>query len=75
MTTYFKFCLGGYNMQFSFLGFSVKKVMEFQLDVKDLAILRFFQDFMKSGKMNYEEVDGVKYYWISYKNISEEMPF
>lgn len=62
-------------MQFSFLGFSVKKVMEFELDVKDLAILRFFQDFMKSGKMNYEEVDGVKYYWISYKNISEEMPF
>lgn len=62
-------------MQFSFLGFSVKKVMELQLDVKDLAILRFFQDFMKSGKMNYEEVDGVKYYWISYKNISDEMPF
>lgn len=62
-------------MQFSFLGFSVKKVMEFQLDVKDLAILRFFQDFMKSGKMNYEEVDGVNYYWISYKNISDEMPF
>ena len=62
-------------MQFSFLGFSVKKIMEFELDVKDLAILRFFQDFMKSGKMNYEEVDGVKYYWISYKNISEEMPF
>lgn len=62
-------------MQFSFLGFSVKKTMEFELDVKDLAILRYFQDFMKSGKMNYEEVDGVKYYWISYKNISEEMPF
>ena len=62
-------------MQFSFLGFSVKKVMEFKLDVKDLAILRYFQDFMKSGKMNYEEVDGVKYYWVSYKNISEEMPF
>lgn len=62
-------------MQFSFLGFSVKKVMELNLDVKDLAILRFFQDFMKSGKMNYEEVDGVTYYWISYKNISEEMPF
>ena len=62
-------------MQLSFLGFSVKKIMEFELDVKDLAILRFFQDFMKSGKMNYEEVDGVKYYWISYKNISDEMPF
>ena len=62
-------------MQFSFLGFSVKKVMELQLDVKDLAILRYFQDFMKSGKMNYEEVGGVKYYWVSYKNISDEMPF
>ena len=49
--------------------------MEFNLDVKDLAILRYFDDFMESGKMNYEIIDGVKYYWISYKNIEEELPF
>ena len=62
-------------MKFSFLGYSVKKIMEFDLDVKDLAILRYFDDFMESGKMNYEIIEGVKYYWISYKNIEDELPF
>ena len=62
-------------MQFSFLGYSVKKIMELNLDVKDVTILRYFDDFRKSGKMNYEEVEGVKYYWISYQNIENELPF
>lgn len=62
-------------MKFSFLGYSVNKIMEFDLDVKDLAILRYFDDFMESGKMNYEIIEGVKYYWISYKNIEDELPF
>ena len=62
-------------MKYSFLGYSVKKIMELNLDVKDLAILRYFDDFMESGKMNYEIIDGVKYYWISYKNIEDELPF
>ena len=62
-------------MKYSFLGYSVKKIMEFDLDVKDLAILRYFDDFMESGKMNYEVIEGVKYYWISYKNIEDELPF
>jgi len=62
-------------MKYSFLGYNVKKIMEFDLDVKDLAILRYFDDFMESGKMNYEIIEGVKYYWISYKNIEDELPF
>ncbi|WP_308780134.1 conserved phage C-terminal domain-containing protein [uncultured Clostridium sp.] len=62
-------------MKYSFLGYNVKKIMEFNLDVKDLAILRYFDDFMESGKMNYEIIEGVKYYWISYKNIEDELPF
>ncbi|MCF0147556.1 MAG: hypothetical protein HUJ77_04070 [Clostridium sp.] len=62
-------------MKYSFLGYSVKKIMKFDLDVKDLAILRYFDDFMESGKMNYEVIEGVKYYWISYKNIEDELPF
>ena len=62
-------------MQLSFLGYSVKKIMELDLDVKDVAILRFFDDFRKSGKMNYEIIDGVKYYWISYQSIENELPF
>ena len=62
-------------MKYSFLGYNVKKIMEFNLDVKDLAILRYFDDFMESGKMNYEVIEGVKYYWVSYKNIEDELPF
>lgn len=62
-------------MQFSFLGYSVKKIMELNLDVKDVTILRYFDDFRKSGKMNYEIIDGVKYYWISYQSIENELPF
>ena len=62
-------------MQFTFLGYSVKKIMELDLDVKDVTILRFFDDFRQSGKMNYEIIDGVKYYWISYQNIENELPF
>ena len=62
-------------MQFSFLGYSVKKIMEFNLDVKDITILRYFDDFRNSGRMNYEVIDGVKYYWISYQSIENELPF
>lgn len=62
-------------MQYSFLGFSVKKVMEFDLDIKDLAILRYFDDFRESGRMNYETVEGEKYYWVSYQSFAKEMPY
>ncbi|WP_235840754.1 hypothetical protein [Clostridium tertium] len=48
-------------MQYSFLGFSVKKIMEFGLDIKDLAVLRYFDDFRESGRMNYETIEGEKY--------------
>ena len=48
-------------MQFSFLGYSVKKIMEFNLDVKDVTILRYFYNFRKSGRMNYEIIEGEKY--------------
>ena len=62
-------------MQFSFLGYSVKKIMEFNLDVKDVIILRYFDDFRKSGRMNYEVIEGEKYYWISYQSIENQLPF
>lgn len=62
-------------MQFSFLGYSVKKIMELGLDVKDVTILRYFDDFRQSGKMNYEIIEGVRYYWISYQNIENGLPF
>ena len=62
-------------MQFSFLGFSTTKIMEFKLDVKDIIILKYFNDFKNTGKMNYEIINGEKYYWMSYQNIENELPF
>ena len=62
-------------MKFSFLGYSVEGIMEFNLDIKDIVILRYFDDFRNTGKMNYEEVHGEKYYWVSYQNIERELPF
>ena len=62
-------------MQFSFLGFSTVKIMEFNLDVKDIIILKYFNDFKNSGKMSFEVVNGEKYYWLSYQNIENELPF
>ena len=62
-------------MQFSFLGYSVKKIMEFKLDVKDVAILRYFDDFRKSGKMKYELIDDCRIekwkLWITFKKSKE----
>lgn len=62
-------------MQYSFLGFSVSKMMELSLDMKDIAILRYFVDFKDTGKMNTEVVEGVTYYWVSYRSIEEEVPY
>lgn len=61
-------------MQYNFLGFSVSKMIELNLDMKDMAILRYFVDFKETGRMNYEIVEGEKYYWINYSSIEREMP-
>lgn len=61
-------------MQNSFLGFSVSKMMDLKLDMKDVAILRYFIDFTETEKRNLEIIDGNKYYWVSYRLMEDEMP-
>ena len=62
-------------MQYSFLGFSVSKMMELNLDMKDMAILRYFVDFRETGKMKTEIIKGRSYYWVNYNSMVDEMPF
>lgn len=62
-------------MQFSFLGFSVEKAMDLKLDMKDMAILRYFVDFRETGRMKAEIIDGKSYYWVNYNSLAEEMPY
>ena len=37
-------------------------ITELDLDVKNVAILRCFDDFKQSGKMNYDVIEGINYY-------------
>jgi uncharacterized phage protein (TIGR02220 family) len=62
-------------MQYSFLGFSVSNMMELNLDMKDVAILRYFIDFKDSGNMHFEMFEGEKYYWVNYRTLEQEMPY
>ena len=62
-------------MQYSFLGFSVSKMMDFKLDMKDVAILRYFVDFRDTGRMKSEVIEGKTYYWVNYNTMADEMPF
>lgn len=62
-------------MQYSFLGFSVSKMMDLKLDMKDMVILRYFVDFRDTGRMKSEVIEGKTYYWVNYNTMVEEMPF
>ena len=46
-------------------------MMKLNLDMKDIAILRYFVDFKETERMNYEIVEGEKSYWINYDSIEK----
>ncbi|WP_297636513.1 hypothetical protein [uncultured Clostridium sp.] len=56
------------------LGFSVEKVCEEGLDLKDIHILRYVIDFMDSGKTMKRNFGREAYHWITNKNILENNP-
>ena len=56
-------------------GFSGDKAIELGLDIKDLAILRIFENIRKSGKMTYYLEQGIKYYWANYSAFERELDF
>ena len=61
-------------MKYTIMGFSQKAACEFNLDLIDLVILRWFVDFKDSGKMKVKIMQGDKYYWVSYKSIVQDIP-
>ena len=61
-------------MEHSFLGFSISKAMELNLDVKDIIILRYFVDSNDTERMGTEVIDGETYYWVNYKSLEDKMP-
>lgn len=62
------------KMQFTIYGYSQSKLVELNLDIVDVLILRYFVNFKNSGTMLKEKFKDEIYYWLNYKNIAEDLP-
>lgn len=61
-------------MKYTYFGFSQAKAVELELDLVDLAILRYFIDFKDSGSMVIEIIENEPYYWVKYDSFREANP-
>lgn len=61
-------------MKYTQYGFQQKYAVDLGLDTIDLSILRFFVDFIGTGKMEKVTITGTEYYWIYYQKVIDELP-
>ncbi len=61
-------------MRYNIHGYIQDKAIEFGLNNDELLILRHFEDFATSGKMDSFYEDGYMYYWINYDAFLKHLP-
>lgn len=61
-------------MKFTMSGFNQRKLLEYGLDLKDAALLRYFVDFKDTNSMSMIVVDNKAYYWLKYEALKEDLP-
>ena len=61
-------------MKYSIEGFSQVRLLDYQLDILDAFLLRWFADFVASGSMKQTIKNGRIYYWIHYPTVINELP-
>ncbi|MGO0907695.1 conserved phage C-terminal domain-containing protein [Clostridioides difficile] len=61
-------------MRFSVHGFDQKTAIKFGLSNDELLILRHFEDFARSGKMESFYENGNIFYWVNYNKFLEDLP-
>lgn len=61
-------------MKYTIMGFSQQKLQEFNMDLTDALILRWFIDFKDTNKMYSEIVNNEKFYWIKYESLLSDIP-
>ncbi|EQF28907.1 conserved phage family protein [Clostridioides difficile CD160] len=61
-------------MRFNVHGFDQKMAIEFGLSNDELLILRHFEDFVYSGKMDHFYEDGYIFYWVNYEKFLNDLP-
>ncbi|MFB5838974.1 hypothetical protein ACE5NI_17180 [Clostridioides difficile] len=61
-------------MRFSVHGFDQKVAIKIGLSNDELLILRHFEDFAQSGKMESFYQNGHMFYWVNYNKFLEDLP-
>ena len=61
-------------MKYTIMGFSQARLLEYELDLTDALILRWFLDFKATDKMVAETYEGKTYYWINYGFLMNDVP-
>lgn len=61
-------------MKYTVMGLNQNKLAKLGCDFIDAGILRYFIDFIKSGRMVHKVVEGNIYYWIKYDAVLEDLP-
>ena len=63
-------------MRLEILGFKQESLINYNLSLDEVLILKNIEDFINSGKTRsfYDEKDGIMYHWISYQKILDDLP-
>lgn len=56
------------------MGFNQEMIFKYNLDLVDIAILKWFIDLINKEKLVKEIIDGKIYYWVYYKKLLDDMP-
>lgn len=61
-------------MKNTLFGYNQAVAIELGLSLEDLCILRWFEDFVNTGKMQVFEIDGASFYWVKYDYVVKQLP-
>lgn len=61
-------------MKYTILGFQQEKLIENNLSIEDAFILRTIKDMYSSATMEFKDFSGIKYMWINYTYLLEQIP-
>jgi hypothetical protein len=63
-------------MKYNFGKFNLQCLIEFDLEVDDLVIIEWFNDFVRSGRMDsFTNLCGRQFFWVNYEYALKEMPY
>lgn len=62
------------NIRFAVMDYFQGAALEYELDIKDLIILKWFSDYAMTGDMIHKEFNNVVYYQVKHQAIIDQLP-